>query len=49
MSGSTYNSRSNEISKAYYFFLKGAINDGIIKANVYSRTQQDGQEIYFMD
>jgi hypothetical protein len=49
MSGSTYRSRHNEITKGYYFFLIGEINRGNSKADVYTRIQQDGQTIYFLN
>lgn len=49
MSGSTYNARCNEITEAYYYFLVGAVNDGIIKANLFIRVQPNGDEAYFMN
>lgn len=42
MSGRTYNNRSNEITKEYYNLLLARNRD-----LVYTRTQQDGQTIYF--
>lgn len=49
MSGRTYNARQNEITKDYYFYLKRAIADGLIKADIYETKQQDGQSIYFLN
>lgn len=44
MSWTTYNSRQNEISKQYYNDLLATGK----RDKVYTRTQQDGQTIYFM-
>ena len=49
MSGKTYNTRCNEITKGYYFILKERVNSGISKANVYETIQQDGQSAYFLN
>ena len=43
MSGATYMSRSNEITKEYYHHLLSVGH----RDRVYTRVQQDGQTIYF--
>lgn len=37
-----------EITEAYYFFLKGLINDGITKKRVHRVTQINGRDKYFL-
>ena len=43
MSGRTYNSRSNEITKEYYHHLLSIGKRHL----VYTRVQQNGETIYF--